>query len=143
MLNKFLSRNSALEFPSLDKERGSRGNSPRRGGSNGWESPRQQLDSSNHTTPVALRATSPPQLRRGVLLRSSEFRDKTRILFSFSHSRPSPRPSPRARVEGEGFLVTFTQGGASLALGYSLTPSNGACNEEGPFIRLLAPDSFW
>ena len=46
------------------------------GGSNGWEETCQQRDYSDHTTPVALRATSPPHLRRGVLLQSSEFRDR-------------------------------------------------------------------
>ena len=49
-------------------------------------------------------------------------RDKTRILFSFSQLTPlTPALSPRAG-KAEGFFVTFTQGGASLALGYFLTP---------------------
>ena len=51
--------------------------------------------------------------------------------FLNSRPSPSPRPSPRARGEGERFLVTFTQGGASLALGYFLTPLTGLCKEEG------------
>jgi len=50
--------------------------------------------------------------------------EKTRILF-FSTCAPHPGPLP-ARGERERFFVTFTQGGASLALGYFLTPSNGA-----------------
>ena len=51
-------------------------------------------------------------------MRSSEFRDKTRTPLT-------PALSPRA-ARGRGYFVTFTQGGASLALGYFLTPSNGA-----------------
>ena len=52
-------------------------------------------------------------------------RDKTRILFSFSELTPLTRPSPRMRGEGERSFVTFTQSGASLALGYFLTPLMG------------------
>ena len=39
--------------------------------------------------------------------------------------------------------MTFTQGGASLALGYLLTPRTGLSKEEGPLFWFLAPDSFW
>jgi hypothetical protein len=38
--------------------------------------------------------------------------------------------------------VTFTQGGASLALGYFLTPLTGLCKEKGFLFWLLAPDFF-
>jgi hypothetical protein len=58
-------------------------------------------------------------------------RDKTRILFSFSQLMPlTPALSPLGG-EGERFFLTFTQGGASLALGYFLTPLTGLCKEEG------------
>jgi hypothetical protein len=56
---------------------------------------------------------------------------ETGICPRFLNSLPSPRPSPRARGEGERLLVTFTQGGASLALGYFLTPLTGLYKEEG------------
>jgi len=56
--------------------------------------------------------------------------DKTRILFSFSQLTPlTPALSPRAG-RGRDIFVTFTQGGASLALGYFLTPLTGLCKEE-------------
>ena len=38
--------------------------------------------------------------------------------------------------------MTFTQGGASLALGYFLTPLTGLCKEKGFLFWLLAPDFF-
>jgi hypothetical protein len=58
----------------------------------------------------------------------------TKFCSRFLNSRPSPRPSPRARGEGERFFVTFTQGGASLALGYFLAPLTGLLQGRRPFI---------
>jgi hypothetical protein len=58
----------------------------------------------------------------------------TRILFSFSQLTPlTPALSARGG-RGREIFVTFTQGGASLALGYFLTPlTAGLCKEEGPY----------
>src|SRR4030095_9728477 len=75
-----LSRDSAQKFPFLDNEGKSRTAIGRGGGgSNGREGTRQQRDSTNHTTPVAPRVTSPSQLRRGVFLEASEFRDRDEL----------------------------------------------------------------
>ena len=73
---------SLVSVAKLDKSsplwtrRESRGRTPRRG----WFELGKNYTSSgipsSHTTPVALRAAFPPQLRRGVLVQTSEFRDR-------------------------------------------------------------------
>ena len=68
-----------------------------------------------------------PRFRRHVTENAQTvMRDKTRILFSLSQLTPlTPALSPRSG-RGREIFVTFTQGSASLALGYFLTPLNGA-----------------
>jgi hypothetical protein len=65
-------------------------------------------------------------------------RRKEDFVLVFSTHAPHPGPRP-ATGRGREIFVTFTQGGASLTLGYFLTPLTGLCKEEGPFI--LTPGS--